>query len=206
MEWNNFYIRRNVKDPLDQCFPTSKLQMKGRAYAGRLHLVLCPSPWPRLLPLSNLPFTRSNFPIKTRPATCVTGLRPFPSQSAEATGPNKTFVLLKLALSPRYLTAVSVQVGDWARASWNKGSLLLHRTRLPGGLWGSRILGITQIRREIFTCLAKAFAVLYARIFDNIYWPFTLQTQVFLILETELLTILIYFQTGFKVLHQVTNL
>ena len=47
--------------------------LKGRAYAGRLHLVLCPSPWPRLLPLSNLPLT------------CLTGLRPFPSQSAEAT-------------------------------------------------------------------------------------------------------------------------
>ena len=42
-------------------------------------------PRPRLLPFSNLPLTRSNFLIKTRPATCVTGLRPFPSQSAEAT-------------------------------------------------------------------------------------------------------------------------
>ena len=38
---------------------------------------------PCLLPLSNL--TRSNFLIKTHPLTCLTGLRPFPSQSAEAT-------------------------------------------------------------------------------------------------------------------------
>lgn len=32
MEWNNFYIRRcrmlNVKDPVSQCFPTSKVQMR----------------------------------------------------------------------------------------------------------------------------------------------------------------------------------
>ena len=35
--------------------------------------------------LSNLPLTRSNFLIKTRLATCVTGLPPFPSQLAEAT-------------------------------------------------------------------------------------------------------------------------
>ena len=96
---------------------------------------------PRLLPLSNLPLTLSNFLIKTYLATCVTGLRPFPSQSAEATtlfqpigwghdpspanllrpqplphqlplDPYKIFVLLKLAGSLRHLTAMSVQVGD----------------------------------------------------------------------------------------------
>ena len=156
--------------------------MKGRAYAGRLHLVLCSPPWvtmsptwplfrenrrnlrSRLLPLSNLPLTCSNFLIKTRPATCLTGLWPFPSQSAEATtlpqpigrghdpspanrlplDPYKTFGLLKLPLSPWYLTAASVPVRDWALASSNKGSFAFASDSAPWCLWGSRILGITQ--------------------------------------------------------------
>lgn len=70
---------------------------------------------PRLLPLSNLPLTRSNFPIKTHPATCVTGLRPSPANRPRPQplphqlplDPYKTFVLLKLGLSPRHLTSAS---------------------------------------------------------------------------------------------------
>ena len=117
-----------------------KSMLKGQAYVGWLHLVLCPSPWPHLLPLSN------------HPPTCLTGLGPFPQDPSPANrlrpqplphqlplGPNKTFVLLKLALSPRYLTSASVQVGDWARASSNKGSFAFTSDSAP---W--RDLGITN--------------------------------------------------------------
>ena len=99
-----------------------------------LHLDHTSSPW------VNPPSPARPFP-RTPPQPISWGHSHYLTNCPQA--PIKPLSFLKLVLFPWYLTAASVQVGDWARASSNKGSLLLHRTRLPGGLWGSRILGIT---------------------------------------------------------------
>lgn len=89
--------------------------------------------------------------------------------------PYKTFVLLRLTLSLQHLAAVSVRVGadktelEQARieALFNKGSLLLHRTRLPSSLWGSWVLDVT------ITADLWKNAILYTgydKAYKNVWW------------------------------------
>ena len=61
------------------------------------------------------------------------------SQSSDIITPIKPLDLLKPVL---FHHAVGVS-GTEPMLAWNIGFLLLHQTRLPGGLWGSRNLGIT---------------------------------------------------------------